>query len=169
MSSLLDSKRLSASKLDIEKDAHSVSEDAPDEFYYSHPFMKKLLSWGVEARGMTLHCMIRSSLSPKFATGILPVPPHERTETQYNKIFYIWLSANFNILSYVPYLLWMAGLINALTRFSAGTLGPVVFGLGLRDSCLVILFFNLLASALPAYLCVIMRFRANDTMLKRSS
>jgi hypothetical protein len=39
-------------------------------------------------------------------------------------------------------------------RFSAGTLGPAVFGLSLRDSCLVILFFNLLASALPAYLCV---------------
>ncbi|KIP10745.1 hypothetical protein PHLGIDRAFT_100554 [Phlebiopsis gigantea 11061_1 CR5-6] len=79
--------------------------------------MKKLLSWGVEAR------------------GILPVPPQQRTDTQYHKIFFIWLSANFNILS-----------------FSAGTLGPAVFGLGLRDSCLVILFFNLLASALPAYL-----------------
>lgn len=29
-----------------------------------------------------------------------------------------------------------------------------MFGLGLRDSCLVILFFNLLCCALPAYLCV---------------
>lgn len=37
-------------------------------------------------------------------------------------------------------------------RFSAGTLGPAIFGLGLRDSCLVILFFNLLCSALPSYL-----------------
>jgi hypothetical protein len=30
----------------------------------------------------------------------------------------------------------------------------VVFGLGLRDSCLVVLFFNLLCCALPAYLWV---------------
>jgi purine-cytosine permease-like protein len=37
-------------------------------------------------------------------------------------------------------------------RFSAGTLGPVAFGLSLRDSCLVILFFNLLFAIFPAYL-----------------
>ncbi|THG95083.1 hypothetical protein EW026_g6503 [Hermanssonia centrifuga] len=101
----------------VEKDLQSISERNQDDFQYSHPFKQKLLSWGVEAR------------------GILPVPPELRTDTQYNQIFFIWLSANFNILS-----------------FSAGTLGPVVFGLGLRDTCLVILFFNLLCSALPAYL-----------------
>ena len=37
-------------------------------------------------------------------------------------------------------------------RFASGTLGPVTFGLGLRDSCLVILFFNLLTGVPPAYL-----------------
>jgi len=37
-------------------------------------------------------------------------------------------------------------------RFSAGTLGPVMFGLNLRDSCLVILFFNLILTIPPAYL-----------------
>ncbi|KAI0635287.1 cytosine-purine permease [Trametes polyzona] len=68
--------------------------------------------------------------------GITPVPARERVDTRYSKIFFIWLSWNCNILS-----------------FSAGTLGPAVFGLGLRDSCLVILFFNLLCSALPAYFC----------------
>ena len=39
-------------------------------------------------------------------------------------------------------------------RFSAGTLGPVAFELGLRDTCLTILFFNLLCCAFPAYLYV---------------
>ncbi|KAG1722635.1 permease for cytosine/purines, uracil, thiamine, allantoin-domain-containing protein [Suillus paluster] len=58
--------------------------------------------------------------------GTVPVPEEERTDTQYYKIFFVC--------------------------FSTGTLGPVIFGLGLRDSCLVILFFNLLACALPAYL-----------------
>lgn len=37
-------------------------------------------------------------------------------------------------------------------RFASGTLGPVTFGLGLRDSCLVILIFNLLGAIPPAYL-----------------
>lgn len=52
MTSLVASKDLGVSKIDIEKDAVSVSENTEDEFYYSHPFMKRLLSWGVEARGM---------------------------------------------------------------------------------------------------------------------
>ena len=33
--------------------------------------------------------------------------------------------------------------------------GFVVFGLSLRDTCICILFFNLLCSAPPAYLCVL--------------
>jgi purine-cytosine permease-like protein len=47
---------------------------------------------------------------------------------------------------------WYCHIQASYRRFSAGTVGPVVFGLGLRDSCLVILFFNLLCAALPAYL-----------------
>ncbi|KAH9985669.1 permease for cytosine/purines, uracil, thiamine, allantoin-domain-containing protein [Russula compacta] len=77
---------------------------------------KKLLTLGVEAR------------------GIHPVAIEDRTEKRFIKIFFIWFSANTNILS-----------------FSAGTLGPVAYGLGLRDSCLVILFFNLLCTISPAY------------------
>ncbi|KNZ73582.1 Purine-cytosine permease FCY2 [Termitomyces sp. J132] len=76
-----------------------------------------LLTRGVESRGR-----------------ILPVPPEERVDTQFWKIFFVWFSMNVNILS-----------------FSAGTLGPVVFGLGLREACLTILFFNLLCCIPPAY------------------
>ncbi|TFK28476.1 NCS cytosine-purine permease [Coprinopsis marcescibilis] len=68
--------------------------------------------------------------------GVQPVPVELRTDTQLFKIFFIWFSWNINILT-----------------FSAGTLGPVVFGLGLRDSCLTILFFTLLCCIPPAYLC----------------
>ncbi|KDQ60371.1 hypothetical protein JAAARDRAFT_126119 [Jaapia argillacea MUCL 33604] len=100
-----------------EKGEDGASVEGYEEVWFGRSVSKKLLSWGVEAR------------------GILPVPVEERTDKQFSKIFFIWLSANFNILS-----------------FSAGTLGPVVFGLGLRDSCLVILFFNLLCSLPPAYL-----------------
>jgi hypothetical protein len=78
---------------------------------------EKFLAWGVEAR------------------GIHPVAVEDRTETHFIKIFFIWFSANTNILS-----------------FATGTLGPVTFGLGLRESCLVILFFNLLCAVPPSYL-----------------
>ncbi|KAH8115903.1 NCS cytosine-purine permease [Phellopilus nigrolimitatus] len=77
----------------------------------------KLLTWGVETR------------------GIYPVPREQRTDQHFHKIFFIWLAANFNVLS-----------------FSSGTVGPMVYGLGLRDSCLVILFINILCCTPPAYL-----------------
>ncbi|KAF8480308.1 permease for cytosine/purines, uracil, thiamine, allantoin-domain-containing protein [Russula ochroleuca] len=80
-------------------------------------FSKKLSAWGVEER------------------GIRPVAVEDRAETHLIKIFFVWLSANTNILS-----------------FASGSLGPVTFGLGLRDSCLVILFFNLICAIPPAYL-----------------
>ncbi|KAK7039544.1 NCS cytosine-purine permease [Favolaschia claudopus] len=69
------------------------------------------------------------------ARGIRPVLIEERTDEQYSKIFFIWFSASFNLLP-----------------FSAGSLGPIAFGLSLRDSCLVILFFNLLCCVPAAYL-----------------
>jgi NCS1 nucleoside transporter family len=107
---------------DLEKDSTSKDDlsvvvPGDKQGWLSHPLARSLLSWGVEER------------------GTIPVPEEERMDTQYYKIFFVWFSMNFNILS-----------------FSAGTLGPIAFELGLRDSCLVILFFNILACALPAYL-----------------
>ncbi|KAG8972568.1 hypothetical protein FRC05_009801 [Tulasnella sp. 425] len=66
--------------------------------------------------------------------GILPTLPKERTDPQFYKVFFIWLSANCNILS-----------------FSAGTVGPLVFELGFRDSALVIFGFNVIGCLLPGY------------------
>ncbi|KAF5342906.1 hypothetical protein D9758_015405 [Tetrapyrgos nigripes] len=66
--------------------------------------------------------------------GIQPVPFEERTDEQFFKIFFLWFTANFGILS-----------------FSAGTLGPAVYSLSKRNSCLVILFFNLLCCTPVAY------------------
>ncbi|EGO03321.1 hypothetical protein SERLA73DRAFT_165054 [Serpula lacrymans var. lacrymans S7.3] len=101
--------------VDIEKDS-ALRSDSPA---HEVPTIASptLLSWGVEAR------------------GTVPVPLEERTETHFSKIFFVWFSMNFNILS-----------------FSTGTLGPAAFGLDLTASCLVILFFNMLCCALPAYL-----------------
>ncbi|KAH7924911.1 hypothetical protein BV22DRAFT_1195556 [Leucogyrophana mollusca] len=113
-SSIADIEKDSASRTDSNADSSVPSTSAG---WLSHPWAKALLNWGVEER------------------GTVPVPHEERTDTQFYKIFFVWFSMNFNILS-----------------FSTGVLGPVAFGLGLRDSCLVILFFNMIACALPAYL-----------------
>ncbi|GJC94755.1 NCS1 nucleoside transporter [Colletotrichum higginsianum] len=67
--------------------------------------------------------------------GIEPIPLEARTNTKYFNAFTIWCSINTNILA-----------------ITFGMLGPVSFGLGLRDSALVILFFNLLSTLAPAFL-----------------
>ncbi|KAK2465080.1 hypothetical protein APHAL10511_002888 [Amanita phalloides] len=102
-------------KLEIfsEKSVHSQDLEFFDQW------TQYLRTWGVESR------------------GVRPVPEDERTDRQIFKIFFIFFTSNFNILS-----------------FSSGTLGPVVFGLGLRDSCLCILFFELLCCAPPAYFTI---------------
>ncbi|KAF8190345.1 permease for cytosine/purines, uracil, thiamine, allantoin-domain-containing protein [Mycena galopus ATCC 62051] len=69
------------------------------------------------------------------ARGIRPVALDERTDRQNSKLFFIFLSASLNLLP-----------------FSTGSLGPIAYGLGLRDSCLIILFFNLLCCIPAAYL-----------------
>ncbi|OHE98314.1 NCS1 nucleoside transporter [Colletotrichum orchidophilum] len=67
--------------------------------------------------------------------GIEPIPREVRTNTKYFNAFTIWCSINTNILA-----------------ITFGMLGPVSFGLGLRDSALVILFFSLLSTLAPAFL-----------------
>ena len=71
---------------------------------------EKLLAWGVEERGAyristseTLSILIRARFdSPScHLIGIHPVAVEDRTETQFIKIFFIWLSANTNILTCV--------------------------------------------------------------------
>ncbi|KAI5460344.1 permease for cytosine/purines, uracil, thiamine, allantoin-domain-containing protein [Mariannaea sp. PMI_226] len=67
--------------------------------------------------------------------GIHPIPIEDRTMTRFFNIFTIWFSINANILG-----------------ITFGMLGPVAYGLSLRDSSLVILFFGLLSTIAPAYL-----------------
>lgn len=86
--------------------------------------------------------------------GIVPTPPEERTDTAYQKIFFIWLSANCNILSCVsmsfPVCIICIHDMCLERRFSAGTVGPILFRLSFRHSAAVIAGFTLLGSILPA-------------------
>lgn len=67
--------------------------------------------------------------------GIHPVPVEQRTDSNCTRLFFIWSALGVSILP-----------------FSTGALGPLAFGLNARDSCLVILFFNILTSIPPAYI-----------------
>jgi purine-cytosine permease-like protein len=67
--------------------------------------------------------------------GIERVPPEERTHTKTFDLVLLWGSVNV-----------------AVTAFSIGLLGPAVFGLGLTDSILTILFFVLFSNVFVSYL-----------------
>ncbi|KAF8574936.1 NCS cytosine-purine permease [Ramaria rubella] len=66
--------------------------------------------------------------------GISPVPLEEKTDIAFSRMFTFWFTVSVNILP-----------------FSTGSLGPLVYGLSARDSCLVIFFFNVLCTIPPAY------------------
>ncbi|KAG0664655.1 hypothetical protein C6P46_001251 [Rhodotorula mucilaginosa] len=66
--------------------------------------------------------------------GVGPLPEHARTDAHFISNFTIWLTMNMTI-----------------SCFSTGTLGPLFYGLSLRDSTLVIVFCNLFSCGVPAY------------------
>ncbi|KII95691.1 hypothetical protein PLICRDRAFT_96749 [Plicaturopsis crispa FD-325 SS-3] len=70
--------------------------------------------------------------------GITPIPVAERTGTAYVNVFSIWFSMSLNLLPYVMHAHKMVGTLD--------------YGLSLRDSSLVILFFAALCTIIPAYL-----------------
>ncbi|ORX94820.1 permease for cytosine/purines, uracil, thiamine, allantoin-domain-containing protein [Clohesyomyces aquaticus] len=67
--------------------------------------------------------------------GANPVPYEERTVTQYLNIFSLWFCMSCNPLP-----------------ITFGMVGTLSFGLGLRDSALIILFFTLISTIPVAYL-----------------
>ncbi|PHH92509.1 hypothetical protein CDD83_7146 [Cordyceps sp. RAO-2017] len=83
-----------------------------------------------------LHRLLRAGRVEQ--AGIRPLPEEERRNVRFFNIFTIWFSINSNILG-----------------ITFGMLGPAVYGLSLRDSALVILFFGLLSTLAPAFLAVL--------------
>ena len=92
---------------------------------------RRLLTWGVELRGLSQISNSRRSLADLLvhATGIHPVAIEDRKETQFNKIFFIWLSANTNILScVVPFIFnhlpWWLSSFRFLSQILVWDVGP---------------------------------------------
>ncbi|KAF8639474.1 hypothetical protein AX17_001494 [Amanita inopinata Kibby_2008] len=104
----------------------SVKEDAETNVTHVEPtslaqrvVTRFLLRWGIETH------------------GIAPTKPEARTDTRLYQLFFVWFSANFNILA-----------------FATASTGPAFFKLGLRDSLLVILFVDLIVFIVPAYFAI---------------
>ncbi|KAI5475880.1 hypothetical protein MNV49_000762 [Pseudohyphozyma bogoriensis] len=66
------------------------------------------------------------------AQGIERILPEQRTSAGYFANFALFISANVQ-----------------LNTFASGMLGNVLFGMGLRDACLTIVFFNLIGASVP--------------------
>ncbi|OCH88731.1 hypothetical protein OBBRIDRAFT_733921 [Obba rivulosa] len=79
-----------------------------------------LLRWGVELE------------------GIEPIPEERRTDPRLYQLFFVWFSANANILT-----------------MTAGTVGPAFYGLGIRDSFLIIIVVDIITCAFPAWFAVL--------------
>ncbi|KAI1261968.1 permease for cytosine/purines, uracil, thiamine, allantoin-domain-containing protein [Xylariaceae sp. FL1019] len=68
--------------------------------------------------------------------GIAPVPLEEKNDKRFINVFFVWFTMNINLLPIIT-----------------GILGTFVFGMGLRDCSLTILFLMLVFTIPPAYFC----------------
>ncbi|KAH7911759.1 permease for cytosine/purines, uracil, thiamine, allantoin-domain-containing protein [Hygrophoropsis aurantiaca] len=66
--------------------------------------------------------------------GIAPIPAKARTDTRWYQMFFVWFSSNMNIYY--------------------RTSGPAFFGLGARDTIVIVLVVDAIISALPAIFAV---------------
>ncbi|KAJ8474885.1 hypothetical protein ONZ51_g6913 [Trametes cubensis] len=67
--------------------------------------------------------------------GIAPIPDRDRTDRRLYQFFFVWFSANANILT-----------------LSAGTVGPAYYGLGILDALYVIIIVDIMYVPSSAYL-----------------
>ncbi|KAJ3509443.1 hypothetical protein NM208_g15668 [Fusarium decemcellulare] len=86
--------------------------------------------------------------------GIRPVPPEERTQTQYSNLFTVFFTC---LLCVLPSVLkfgprrWQHSMLTQV-RLPTGALGTAVYGLKLRDVSLIIIFFNIVTCIPPAFI-----------------
>ncbi|KAJ3546372.1 hypothetical protein NM688_g5523 [Phlebia brevispora] len=69
--------------------------------------------------------------------GIDPIPPEQRTDTKMFQMFFVWFSANMNVLG-----------------IGIGSAGPAFFGLGLKQSLIIILIVDVISCIIPSYFAV---------------
>ncbi|KAF9461710.1 cytosine-purine permease [Collybia nuda] len=65
--------------------------------------------------------------------GISPIAKEGRVDNRLYQMFFVWFSANFNILT-----------------FGTGSAGPAFFGLGLRDTLIILVIVDAISCIIPA-------------------
>ncbi|KAI0080386.1 hypothetical protein K474DRAFT_1704695 [Panus rudis PR-1116 ss-1] len=65
--------------------------------------------------------------------GIEPIPPEQRTDRRMYQMFFVWFSANINILT-----------------FSTGTVGPAFFSFGMRTTFILVTIVDAICCLFPA-------------------
>jgi purine-cytosine permease-like protein len=69
--------------------------------------------------------------------GIAPIPAEKRVDSRLYEMFWVWFSANMNILS-----------------ISVGSAGPVFFELGLRETLVTLAIVDISTCVIPAFFAV---------------
>ncbi|KAI0694516.1 cytosine-purine permease [Cytidiella melzeri] len=70
-------------------------------------------------------------------TGIDPIPPQLRTDTKLFQMFFVWFSANMNVLG-----------------LGTGAAGPAFFGLGVKQALIILTVVDIISCFVPAYFAV---------------
>ncbi len=126
------------SVVDIEKNALSSDSDIAEVTESESKqlsWWKKLVSMGVEER------------------GVMPVPVEERTSDRFVNIFSIWFTMSVSPLACVyTNSVYVNMLTNLFCSIVTGMVGTLSFGLGLRDTTLITIFFSILCTLPVAYL-----------------
>jgi hypothetical protein len=123
-------------------------------FQMRFPIDMKRATRGVESRGKRFHFRFESAPDLEDHLFLKGFNPFLWMSVLIDRIarFSSYGSPRISIFSRTKNFLVHYPRLLSFFRFSSGTIGPAVFGLGLRDTCLTILFFNLLCCAPPAYL-----------------
>ncbi|KAM5532151.1 hypothetical protein V8D89_014176 [Ganoderma adspersum] len=103
------------SSLEDEK-TNNIHNDHIDE-----PITTETPTWFAKFTSFIAHWGVETN-------GVDPIFPEDRKDTKLFQIFFVWFSANMNILA-----------------FGTGSAGPAFFGLGLRDTLLILLVVDLIA------------------------
>ncbi|EPS96893.1 hypothetical protein FOMPIDRAFT_138178 [Fomitopsis schrenkii] len=82
-------------------------------------FTHVLTRWGVETN------------------GIDPIPPCERKDDRLYQLFFVWFTANMNVLA-----------------FGTGSVGPAFYGIGVKESLIILLIVDVISCTIPAYFTV---------------
>ena len=92
----------------------------------------QIFCWHGESKHAGEYCRVAWFLLNSICCRISPVPDEERVDKRLYQMFFVWFSANFNVLA-----------------FSTGCAGPAFFNLGLRDSLVTILVVDAMSYFQP--------------------